>query len=38
MRLREGEVKGARAQVTRRQGDGSWLRLLDGPEIAPPGR
>jgi hypothetical protein len=28
---------GARAQVARRQPDGSWLRLLDVPEIAPPG-
>ncbi|WP_033438799.1 YybH family protein [Saccharothrix sp. NRRL B-16314] len=29
---------GARAQVVRRQPDGSWLRLLDQPEFAPPGR
>ncbi|MEV8068849.1 nuclear transport factor 2 family protein [Streptomyces sp. NPDC085995] len=29
---------GARAQVVRRQSDGSWLRLLDQPEFAPPGR
>lgn len=28
---------GARAQVVRRQADGSWLRLLDQPEFAPPG-
>lgn len=28
---------GARAQVVRRQPDGSWLRLLDQPEFAPPG-
>jgi len=28
---------GARAQVVRRQPDGSWLRLLDQPELAPPG-
>ncbi|GAA5196349.1 hypothetical protein GCM10023322_65060 [Rugosimonospora acidiphila] len=27
---------GARAQVIRRQPDGSWLRLLDQPEFAPP--
>ncbi|WNV90727.1 nuclear transport factor 2 family protein [Umezawaea sp. Da 62-37] len=27
---------GARAQVVRRQADGSWLRLLDQPEFAPP--
>jgi uncharacterized protein (TIGR02246 family) len=27
---------GARAQVVRRQPDGSWLRLLDQPELAPP--
>jgi uncharacterized protein (TIGR02246 family) len=27
---------GARAQVVRRQPDGSWLRLLDYPEMAPP--
>jgi ketosteroid isomerase-like protein len=26
---------GARAQVARRQPDGSWLRLLDQPEITP---
>lgn len=26
---------GARAQVVRRQADGSWLRLLDQPEFAP---
>jgi ketosteroid isomerase-like protein len=29
---------GARAQVVRRQPDGSWLRLLDQPEFAPPTR
>src|SRR4051794_35453685 len=29
---------GARAQVVRRQPDGTWLRLLDQPEIAPPGQ
>ncbi|MGW6534565.1 YybH family protein [Streptomyces sp. NPDC055051] len=29
---------GARAQVVRRQADGSWLRVLDQPEFAPPGR
>jgi ketosteroid isomerase-like protein len=29
---------GARAQVARRQPDGSWLRLLDLPEISPPQR
>ena len=28
---------GARAQVVRRQPDGSWLRLLDQPEFRPPG-
>ena len=27
---------GARAQVARRQPDGSWLRLLDQPEFVPP--
>jgi len=27
---------GARAQVVRRQPDGSWLRLLDQPEFRPP--
>jgi uncharacterized protein (TIGR02246 family) len=27
---------GARAQVVRRQPDGSWLRVLDQPEFAPP--
>lgn len=27
---------GARAQVVRRQADGSWLRLLDQPEFVPP--
>ncbi|MFC8591272.1 YybH family protein [Streptomyces atroolivaceus] len=29
---------GARAQVVRRQSDGSWLRVLDQPEFTPPGR
>ncbi|MBZ3900270.1 MULTISPECIES: YybH family protein [Streptomyces] len=29
---------GARAQVVRRQSDGSWLRLLDQPEFVPPAR
>jgi ketosteroid isomerase-like protein len=29
---------GARAQVTRRQPDGTWLRLLDQPEFIPPAR
>ncbi|MFV0129193.1 YybH family protein [Streptomyces sp. HMX112] len=29
---------GARAQVARRQPDGSWLRLLDQPEFTPPAR
>jgi uncharacterized protein (TIGR02246 family) len=28
---------GARAQVVRRQSDGSWLRVLDQPEFATPG-
>jgi ketosteroid isomerase-like protein len=28
---------GARAQVVRRQPDGSWLRLLDQPEFTSPG-
>jgi len=28
---------GARAQVCRRQSDGSWLRLLDQPEFITPG-
>jgi uncharacterized protein (TIGR02246 family) len=27
---------GARAQVVRRQADGSWLRLLDQPELTTP--
>ena len=27
---------GARAQVARRQADGSWLRLLDYPELGRP--
>ena len=27
---------GIRAQVARRQADGTWLRLLDQPEIGPP--
>jgi uncharacterized protein (TIGR02246 family) len=27
---------GARAQVVRRQPDGTWLRLLDQPELSPP--
>jgi len=27
---------GARAQVVRRQTDGSWLRVLDQPEFQPP--
>ncbi|MDX3240750.1 YybH family protein [Streptomyces sp. ME18-1-4] len=27
---------GARAQVVRRQHDGSWLRVLDQPEFVPP--
>ncbi|MEU4326670.1 YybH family protein [Nonomuraea dietziae] len=29
---------GARAQVVRRQPDGSWLRILDQPEFTPPAR
>ncbi|ETK37022.1 YybH family protein [Microbispora sp. ATCC PTA-5024] len=29
---------GARAQIVRRQPDGSWLRLIDQPEFAPPTR
>ncbi len=29
---------GARAQVVRRQPDGTWLRLLDQPEFVPPAR
>jgi ketosteroid isomerase-like protein len=29
---------GARAQVVRRQPDGSWLRVLDQPEFITPGR
>jgi ketosteroid isomerase-like protein len=28
-----GDSAGARAQVVRRQGDGSWLRVLDQPEF-----
>jgi ketosteroid isomerase-like protein len=31
-----GDGTGARAQVARRQPDGSWLRLLDQPEIGSP--
>lgn len=27
---------GARAQVARQQSDGTWLRLLDQPELTPP--
>lgn len=27
------DARGARAQVVRRQADGSWLRVLDQPEI-----
>ena len=27
---------GARAQVVRRQPDGTWLRVLDPPEVTPP--
>ncbi|MCA2213097.1 YybH family protein [Jidongwangia harbinensis] len=33
-----GDGAGARAQVVRRQPDGSWLRLLDQPEITAPAR
>lgn len=29
---------GARAQVARRRSDGTWLRLLDQPELIPPTR
>ena len=29
---------GARAQVVRRQPDGSWLRVIDQPEFTPPAR
>ncbi|CAN5521809.1 hypothetical protein BH10ACT1_BH10ACT1_06900 [soil metagenome] len=29
---------GARAQVVRRQADGTWLRLIDQPELVPPDR
>jgi uncharacterized protein (TIGR02246 family) len=29
---------GARAQVVRRQPDGTWLRVLDQPEFVSPGR
>ncbi|MFE6826475.1 YybH family protein [Streptomyces sp. NPDC057690] len=29
---------GARAQVVRRQPDGTWLRVLDQPEFVPPAR
>ena len=28
---------GVRVQVARRQADGTWLRVLDQPELAPPG-
>ncbi|CAL9557643.1 hypothetical protein SUDANB58_04575 [Streptomyces sp. enrichment culture] len=31
-----GDGAGARAQVVRRQPDGSWLRLIDQPEFRPP--
>lgn len=31
-----GDGSGARAQVVRRQADGSWLRVLDQPEFRPP--
>ena len=31
-----GDGSGARAQVVRRQPDGSWLRLLDQPEFVQP--
>lgn len=30
------DAAGARAQVTRRQPDGSWLRVLDQPEFTQP--
>lgn len=30
-----GDGAGARAQVARRQPDGSWLRVLDQPEFVP---
>ena len=30
------DAAGARAQVVRRQPDGSWLRIIDQPEFAPP--
>jgi ketosteroid isomerase-like protein len=29
---------GARAQVARRQSDGTWLRVIDQPELIPPPR
>ncbi|MFB7500475.1 YybH family protein [Streptomyces sp. NPDC056161] len=31
-----GDGTGARAQVVRRQADGSWQRLIDQPEFRPP--
>jgi ketosteroid isomerase-like protein len=31
------DAAGARAQVARRQPDGTWLRLLDQPEFVPAG-
>ncbi|MFD4791504.1 YybH family protein [Streptomyces sp. NPDC058459] len=31
-----GDGSGARAQVVRRQADGSWLRIIDQPEFRPP--
>src|SRR5215210_4334583 len=31
------DLAGARAQVVRRQADGTWLRLLDQPEFVRPG-
>jgi ketosteroid isomerase-like protein len=31
------DAAGARAQVVRRQADGSWLRVLDQPEFTPVG-
>jgi hypothetical protein len=30
------DATGARAQVVRRQPDGTWLRLLDQPELISP--
>jgi uncharacterized protein (TIGR02246 family) len=35
---RPADETGGRVQVVRRQSDGTWLRIIDRPELAPPGR